>query len=182
MYCGCTTKQSETVEAGAKVGRGGDPRQRLEDDGASLVEFALVVPLFVFLLLAFIDFGLSFGGVVLLRSEVNAAARLVSVDAVSASCTTNAEPLLCTAEAEIHGLTGVAPGSLEVAVDYSSPTVSAGTNVTVCAQVDLQSTTGITGPILNGRAVASSSELLAEQNPAPGTAQDETTTPGFTCG
>ena len=144
------------------------PHQGAREDGASLVEFALVVPLFVFLLFAFIDFGLSFGGVVTLRTEVNAGARLASLDAIDPACDQASNPMLCTVQDRIVGLTGVDPSSLEVAISFPDPSGASpevGDQVIVCAEVTMHSTTGLTGAILNNKTVYASSELTLEQAP-----------------
>lgn len=164
------TRSRQSPPARARALRGGSGRRTSKEDGASLVEFALVVPLFVFLLFAFIDFGLSFGGIVALRSEVNAGARLASVDQTDPTCASQPNPMLCTVQNRIQGLTGVAPGSVQVAIAFVLPPgateAQAGDTVIVCAEATLQSTTGLTAPLLDGRTFYAASELRLEQSPS----------------
>lgn len=152
--------------------------RRASEDGASLVEFALVVPLFVFLLFAFIDFGLSFGGIVAMRSEVNSAARVAAVDQVDPNCAKALEPMLCTVADRIQGLTGVNPSSVQVAIGFvsASGAPQTGDDVIVCAQAQLLSTTGLTGPFLNGRTFYAASELRLEQSPNYGSGSEYVST------
>ena len=122
-----------------------------------------MLPIFALLLFAVIDFGLAFGGMISLRSDVNAGARLASVSQTDPSCSTAANPMICTIDDRIGSLPGVQSGSLQVGVALPDG-LTAGDNVVVCAQATLQSTSGITSTFLNGRTVHVSSELRLEQD------------------
>lgn len=141
-------------------------RRRSREEGASLIEFALILPIFALLLFGFIDFGLIFGGFITLRSDVNAGARDASVDYVSAACQSASNPMLCQIEDQIGSLTGVNSSKLQVAVtnDGTSdavPTVN--DPVKVCAVVPIVSETGMTSPFVNGDALHVTSVIRVEQ-------------------
>lgn len=138
--------------------------QRDDERGASLVEFALVVPVFVLLLFALIDFGLVFGGFITARAEVNAAARNIAVDELATGCS-GQTAFYCTAQSTVgSSLPGVA-GTPDVAIAFPTSSPVVGTPVAVCAQVTLESSTGFLGFLLNGRTVTVKSEVRLEQAP-----------------
>jgi Flp pilus assembly protein TadG len=136
------------------------------DTGATLVEFALIIPLFALLLFATIDFGLAFGGYITLRNGVDAAARLAAVSEVDPSCTTAADPMICTIQKRV----GQEFGASEVGTvhaNYFFPGGSAAGNlITVCARIPLRSATGFTAPFLSGMTISASSTVRLEQTPA----------------
>ena len=140
------------------------------EEGASLVEFAVVVPIFLLLLFAMIDFGLTFQSLIGLRNGVNAGAREASVNQTDASCSTSANPMICTVQDRIGHLLGVQPGSVQVAISFPGGSSGAGSNVVVSAQATLQSTTGMTAPFISGKTICSSSQIRLEQDAgyAPG--------------
>lgn len=155
-------------------------RRRLEREerGASLVEFALVLPIFALLLFGLIDFGLVFGGFVTLRNDVGAAARNAAVDFIASSCTSATNPMLCTVQSNIGSLPGIVPGSIKVAISFPTGTASVGQPVLICAQATIHSTTGITSPFLNGRSIHASTEMRLEQTPSYLAGTSST---GFSC-
>lgn len=161
--------------------------RRRSERGASIVEFALILPVFALLLFGLIDFGMVFGGYITLENQVNAAARAVAIGDISSSCTSAANPDLCTAVAHIGSSPlGMVPGSIEVAIEFKNgDNMSAGAPVVVCVQGTLKSSTGITSPFLNGRLVYASSEVMLEQGaqaPATSTPPYSFGSPsGFTC-
>jgi hypothetical protein len=138
----------------------------LGEEGASLVEFAIVLPLFALLLFALIDFGLAFGGFVTLRNGVSAGARLAAVDQVDPSCVGASNPMVCTIADHIGTLPGMEPGTLTIGIAFV-PQVGAiaGDEVEVCASAKLASSTGITAPILGGKAIHAESIERLEQDP-----------------
>ncbi len=138
-----------------------------DDSGAALVEFALVVPLFMLLLFGIIQFGLAFGGWASLRSSVQNSARLIALDNPGQSPTT-ACTALTTAESDNPGYSPT-PGQLttstqemfcEIATQIGTPVGTSSTSVpeiglginaggtggngtvTVCAKVAAQPFTG----------------------------------------
>lgn len=160
-------------------------RARRDERGASLVEFALILPVFSLLLFGFIDFGLVFGGFISVQNEVNGAARAISINQLSPGCSGSANPGLCTVEADIStSPLGVVSGSVKVALEFPDGAALQNDRVIVCAQAALQSTTGLTSPILSGRSFYSSSEILLEQNasvPTLPAGNSFSNSAGFTC-
>ncbi len=143
------------------------------EDGASLVEFALVLPVFALLLFAMIDFGLVFGGFITLRNGVEAGARLASVDQYTytgSGCPSSTDPtteMVCNIANRIGSMTGTSSGTLKIGIMYNTGNVD--DNVTVCANVGLHATTGLTAPFLNGRTMSSTSTIRLEQAAKYGT-------------
>ncbi len=153
------------------------PRDRRDDErGASLVEFALVLPVFVLLLFGLIDFGLVFGGFITLRADVNAAARDISVDQLAAGCG-GSTAFYCTAQSAIGSSLPGTSGSPAVAIAFPAGS-SVGDPVEVCAETTLESATGLLGFLLDGRHVTVHSEVRLEQAPTETTSYP---TSGFQC-
>jgi TadE-like protein len=129
---------------------GADTRK---ERGASIVEFAMVLPLFIGLLMGFIDFGLNLNNISSVRQAVREGARDVSVgDPGDAVCmlTAPASPgpmpktktLLC-------GIQKAVPGSsIRVRLSYPNGAQS-GKKAVVCAQYKVASATGFYGSLLN---------------------------------
>jgi Flp pilus assembly protein TadG len=139
-----------------------------DEKGASLVEFALILPVFALLLFAIVDFGLVFGGYISVQNEVNAAARAVSLNEVASGCpsATWSNPAFCTVMSHITVSPpplGVKANSVHVALYFPDGTATQGHPVIVCVQASLQSTTGLTSPFLNGRTFYTKSQILLEQ-------------------
>src|SRR4030067_3530359 len=61
----------------------GRPRKR--EDGQSLVEFALVIPIFLLVLFAIVDFGMAFHAWITVTNSAREGARIGSVHAPSAA-------------------------------------------------------------------------------------------------
>ena len=150
-----------------------------DESGASLVEFALVVPIFCLLLFAMIDFGFAFQSFIGLRNGVNTAARMASVNETDPSCSMQqnppVNPMICTVQHRIGTLLGVDPNSVQVAISF--PTCNAvtggnvqnascgsGSTVEVSAQATLKSATGFTAPFLTGKHICASSQIRIEQD------------------
>jgi Flp pilus assembly protein TadG len=139
--------------------------RRRGEEGASLVEFAIVVPVFALLLFAMIDFGLVFQSYIGLRNGVNAGARDASVSQIDSSCQSATNPMVCTVQNRIGSLLGVQPSSLQVAICFPGGNSSVGGAVRVTAQATMRSTTGLTSPFLTGRSMSSTSQIRLEQAP-----------------
>ena len=155
----------------------GSQRGYRDQRGASLVEFALVLPLFALLLLGMIDFGLLFGGFTSLRGGVEAGARLASVDDYATGDTCSASDatseMVCAIAARVgKNLIGTTNSGIEVGINFydttgtSESTAQIGDSVVVCERVNMKSTTGFTAWMLNGRSMTSQSELRLEQAPS----------------
>ena len=164
-------------------------RRRPERDerGTSLVEFALILPLFALMLFGMIDFGLLFGGFISLRNQVNAAGREVAISQSSPSCASANQPSLCIAEQAIASSELGTTGGVKVAVDFPNLATTspvAGQPVIVCAEAALHSTTGMTSAILNSRTMYAKTETVLQVSPdAPqtGYSWDGSSSPSFTC-
>ena len=165
--------------------------RRLERDerGTSLVEFALILPLFALMLFGMIDFGLLFGGFISLRNQVNAAGRDVAISQSSPSCASANQPSLCIAEQAIASSELGTTGGVKVAVDFPNYDLSntvpvAGQPVIICAEATMHSATGMTSAILNSRTMYAKSETVLQVSPdAPqsGYSWDGSNSPSFTC-
>jgi len=150
--------------------------RRRPDEGATLVEFALALPLFALLLFALVDSGLAFGGFITFRNGVDAGARLASVNNYQYSgsgCATDpTSQMACTIKSRIGTSVGVVPGSVQVQICLPTGASAAapcagsggtGATVEVCAVARLRSATGIT-PFINNRIVHATSAVRIEKD------------------
>jgi Flp pilus assembly protein TadG len=149
-----------------------------------MVEFAIVVPLLLLLLLGTIDFGLIFGGYMSMQSGVATAARAISLNNTvygGPANTCTGGPTAATADAvcnvvgQLGSLEGLNSSTLEVGICFVTPgsTPSCGAasalgtsvsdDVEVCAQAAMESTTGLTSIFVSGQTVSTSSRQLMEQ-------------------
>jgi Flp pilus assembly protein TadG len=155
-----------------------------------LVEFAIVVPLLILLLCGTIDFGLIFGGYMTMESGLASATRAISLNqnewsGPANSCTngpdTGTADAVCNVVATLGSLTGLKASTLAVGICFVTPgsspscggtTPTTGTSdsqdVEVCAQAQMQSTTGLTSVFVSGSTVSTSSRLLLEEPQPPG--------------
>lgn len=159
--------------SGARASRGRSRGQR----GAALVEFALVVPIFVLLVMGIVDFGNAFNDYNSLRQGVREGARQVVVadwDTDGCSSGTASQRAACVTKARI-GLTDDTRVKIVLPTDYEP-----GEQVTVCAMYPLRSLTGMFGAVLDGRAVSSELTMRIEQidDGDPITAYEETALAG----
>lgn len=147
---------------------------RMDERGASLVEFVLILPLAALILFGLIDFGFVFQGYTQMRNGVQAGARLASQneaayeDTASVTCTggpdANTGNLLCSIIAGLGPPTGLKAGSLQVGIAFTTPTnPNSGTSeqdVTVCAKGTLNSTSGFIAGLIVGETMSSSNTIL----------------------
>jgi hypothetical protein len=161
-------------------GHAGDER------GSVLVEFALVIPIFAFMLFGMIQFGLAFTGWASLRNSVQSAARMAAIGDAGTFVGQLANPCPALAAAETYS--GLSPASDQSADMYCEIVAQIGTPVgtsvggttypevdlqiqpgqgtqpgivTVCAQVQAQPLTGL----LPQMTLSSSSQFLVESAP-----------------
>ena len=139
-------------------------RRPRDERGVALVEFVLVVPVFLLLLCAMMDFGLAFQSDISLRNGVNAGARMATVNQTDPSCSSATNPMICTVQDRVGNLLGVTPNSVQVAISFPSGSGGAGNTVKVAAQATLKSTTGLTAPFLSGKVICSTSQVRLEQD------------------
>jgi hypothetical protein len=151
-------------------------RQRTER-GASLVEFALLVPIMALLVFGIIEFGLAFSDSQNLRQATREGNRLITVnpsDFVSGGAFDDAK--LRTVIVNEAGLTDSAT---RLHVSWSpTGTLKAGDDFTVCATYELRSHTLLLGPFIDGKSLRSVSHLRFEQDmPVPITASTDSAAP-----
>jgi Flp pilus assembly protein TadG len=125
-------------------------RRSKGERGASLVEFALVLPVLAVLIFGIIDFGFAFNSYIELRSGSREGARLAAVNngcnTTASGCSTNGtvqkDALITATRARTTGLAN----SSNVKVGISFPDGGAknvGNNVEVCLVYPFQSVTGL---------------------------------------
>jgi hypothetical protein len=165
------------VGFGPASARRQEPHPR-DDQGAALVEFALVLPLTVLILFGLIDFGFVFHGYNTLRNGVQAGARQASENTFNYSGTTScggSDPtsmMVCSVVSDIGSVFGVTPGSLQVGISITGASEhfqSGGQDVTVCASAALNSTSGLLYKTFINRTMSSSSTVFLAQAPSFGT-------------
>ena len=118
---------------------------RAADQGAAAVEFALVVPILVFLLFGIIDYGLYFTNSLSVRAGASEGARQASVGNFSSTCN---GPFAATGSTndlieKVESCASAVAGSADAKVTYPDGWV-AGKNVIVCAAIKVDGVTGIT--------------------------------------
>ena len=141
------------------------------DDGATAVEFALVVPILLLLVFGIIEYGLWFSDSLSSRQGVREAARqgvvanfgtTTSCGLIGATGDTNSKALMCTAQDRIGGIAG------DPAVMVSAPEGWVrGKPLIVCSQMKAGAGTGVV-PLPNDRIIRAEVEMAIEQA-APGT-------------
>jgi Flp pilus assembly protein TadG len=171
----------------APKGRRPASNSRGDERGASLVEFALVLPLLALFLFAIVDFGMVFGGFTSMRSGVQSAARMASVNEYSnfsgtCGATDPTSQMVCTTVSAMGSLLSVESGTVKVGICFLQSGVSCSSEtstldgnqcisgvspttycqVMICAAGTVHSTTGITSPFLNGRTISSTSTVRLE--------------------
>lgn len=169
-------------------------RSRLaREDGQGMIEFALVLPVFLLLLVGLIEFGSAYSHIISMRQGIREAGRQGSVAnwGSTSSCTlTNVQPpdtsddikkLMCFAKDQA----GVGD-DVRIRVAYADETVtppfhfdptfvvagkpiySQGNSIVVCAIYPVQSLTGIMQPFLKGHVSTTKAAFRIEQvTPAP---------------
>lgn len=154
--------------------------RRGSDRGAAVVEFALVVPIFVLLVMGIIDFANAYNDYNSVRQGVREGARqIVVADWGTDGCTTGSSSnrAACVTKARV-GL-----NAADTRVKLKLPTTYApGNQVTVCVMYPIRSLTGMFGPILNGGAARSKLTMRIEQidDANPIVAYEETALAGQT--
>ncbi|UDY35131.1 TadE family protein [Dermatobacter hominis] len=136
---------------------GGRRRER----GAALVEFALVVPIFVLLVMGIIDFGMAFNDYNSVRQGVREGARqIVVADWGTDGCTTGSSSAraACVTRARIGLNTSDTKVKIVLPANYAP-----GDQVKVCAMYPFRSLTGLFSAILNGSMAKSKLSMRIEQ-------------------
>jgi len=154
--------------------------RKRSERGASLVEFALLLPVLVLLLFGIIDFGSLYNNYQSVRQGSRDGLRQIVVTmpvANAPSCTTTggnsnddatAHGLLCYVKARV-GL----GDSARVRILWKGPPVGTPADINtfpatnpamVCVQYPAQSLSGVIGPFINGKILSTQTETLIEQD------------------
>jgi Flp pilus assembly protein TadG len=154
---------------GTSRGRG----RRDREQGAALVEFALIVPLLFLMLFGIIEFGFAFNDYQSVRQGVRDGARnaAVSTYGTTTACSitgasgasVSTQQIICSTKAAI----GLGNTKTRVDVKLPSGTTKKGDPIIVCAQYQLQSFTGLFAPFLNNVRLRSRVETRIEKDLAP---------------
>ncbi len=131
------------------------------------MEFALVVPILIALLLGIIDYGLYFTNSLAVRAGVSDAARQIIVSNFATTCdgpragTGPGSALV----AKVKDCVSPVAGTVDAKVTFGNPWTP-GNNVTVCAVVQVNGVTGLT-PMPNGDRVSARVVIPIQQDTAP---------------
>jgi Flp pilus assembly protein TadG len=157
------------------------------DDGASAVEFALVLPILLLILFGIIDYGLWFEDSISLRQGVRDAARQGVVgnydggDPTCAAMSTDQAKLRCLVDRAADPATGKAYAAIRViGADGSSPGGPPDEQLTlrVCAMVSGAGATGFV-PLPGGGVIRSRVEMKVERDgPTAATSSQDADAPG----
>lgn len=128
--------------------------------GAALVEFALIVPIFLVLVMGIIDFAMAFNDYNSLRSGVAEAGRQAAVgNYATSSCSgSSVQELVCMTESR----TELDPARVRVHIDLPT-TYTVGESVKVCAMYRLESVTGMFDAVLENKTIKAETEMRLEQ-------------------
>ena len=153
-------------------------KRRRGERGAALVEFALVVPVLLLLVMGTIDFGWTFNDYNSVRQGVREGARLVVVadwDLDGCTTGTSSQRAACLTSRRI----GLDDANTRVRIELGSE-YKPGEQVTVCAMYQARSLTGMFGALLNGMVLTSRITMRIEQidDSAPLTTYSQTPLPG----
>jgi hypothetical protein len=135
------------------------------DDGAALVEFALVMPLLALLLFGIIDFGTLYSDYQALRSGARDGTRNAAVTnwGSDSSCMVAGSTVTEPASNIICDVKSKAGLGNDVRVGVWTPGGwQVGATLRVCAQSRMSSTTGITSVFIDGKAMTSKVEFRIE--------------------
>lgn len=159
---------------------GATGRRRRSERGIALVEFAIVAPLFFFLLFGLIDFGVNLSNEISLRQGVREGARQGSVATFgsTASCgatfttpgSANMQKLICLTKSR----TDMTASEVSVAIrfdptntSYPAGAVSAsppvGNGIIVCAVTPMVSPSKFLSPVLDGKYLKSKTTMRIEK-------------------
>jgi Flp pilus assembly protein TadG len=153
-------------------------RVKRNEEGASLVEFALLLPVLVLILFGIVDFGSLYNSYQSVRQGARDGMRQAvvamptnqtcTVQSGGTQITGDAQQLVCYVKARV-GL----GDNTRVRIIWNGPQTSAATDKTnfpagnpvmVCVQYPAQSLSGILAPFLNGKVLNTQAETLIEQD------------------
>ena len=147
------------------------PRREARDRGAAVVEFALVIPLLMALVLGIIDYGLWFNDSISVRQGAREAARKAAVQTAFPGCTvpTGMAAVACGAKSMSVTSGGTAYARVFPAVAATGAqtgTWSKGDLVVVCVAVKAKSFTGFV-PLPTGGVIQSKTVMSIENGGVP---------------
>lgn len=154
--------------------------ERPAERGVALVEFAIVAPLLLALLMGIVDFGLSLSNQISLRQGVREAARQGSVAdfGPTASCgaqlatpgTVNMQKLICLTKARSDvSATKVSvairfdPGSTSYPAPTSGTDAPVGNGIIICTAAPLVSVSKLFTPVLDGKFLKTKAVMRIEK-------------------
>lgn len=149
------------------------------DGGAAAVEFALVVPILLGLMLGIVDYGLWFGDSLNVRQGVREGARQAVVDdlATTPGCTsgTDLAKAACITKLRIGAMGGQTYVRITVLTPASVPTTEwkKGNHLLVCAMVKEDGLTGLT-PMPSDALLTSSVRMRIENGVASRPSYEDT--------
>lgn len=131
-------------------------RKAREDRGAALVEFAVVAPLLLTLLLGMVEAGWAFNNQLDTTHAAREAGRLAAVNAAPAGAGTQGENIIAEVCSRID-----APGDVEITLTRSGSQI--GGELTVLVEHDYQPITGGFIPFFNNVTLTSTASMRLEQ-------------------
>jgi hypothetical protein len=141
------------------------PRHRRERDtrGVALVEMAIVAPFLLLVVFGIIEFGTAYNDKIALNQGVREGARLAA-SGVLPACGggSSTDTVVCLTRDRIGGDLGQ-----RVVIGIDAPAApQKGQPITVCAEVELQSSTPIIGQFVDGRSVRAATTMRVERSVA----------------
>lgn len=110
--------------------------RRSSERGAAAVEFALVAPVLIALLLGIMEFGRAYNVQVSLSNASREGVRVMAISNDQAAAKTAAE----------NAAVSLSPGLTDANFTFSSPSCTTGSQMTVTINYTLSTLTGIAGP------------------------------------
>ena len=145
-----------------------------DERGQGVVEFALILPVFLLILVGILEFGSIYSNVISMRQGVREAGRQGSVAnfGSNSSCplvivtapSANMKKLMCLTKDQA----GVG-GGIKLRVNFDNAdltaggTYAAGNAIVICAAYPIQSLTGLIQPFLNGRIATTKAAFRIEK-------------------
>jgi Flp pilus assembly protein TadG len=172
MDTGSTPTPMSAARPGARSAR---RRRRAGQRGIELVEFSLIAPVLLLLVMGLIEFGVIFNSHIELRSAAREGGRLAVVDngCANGQCPsvdgeTQLSNLITATRAKAKGVANVNNVKITVSCSNASGCTSStvGTDtVTVCLNYQVQSVTMLLAPVVNNVELRASATKRLEQVP-----------------
>jgi hypothetical protein len=144
-------------------------RRARNERGAALVEFALIVTLFLLLVFGLIEFGIDYNNYIAVRNGSREAARAGVVNDLrnAPSCTINGTtvtpPSNPASQTDATNRIGLKGADTKIKIVVPSPTI--GGTLQICADYPVSSFTGIVAPFVAGKKIVSNVTMRLEQVP-----------------